>query len=77
MAGAVFDEVRVSLFVVGAVVAEFWNNSRSATCCIIQYKMLVVGVKGNLGCGLRTDGSMVGSWLDHSNDVLSVLSKFL
>ena len=50
MAGAVFGEVRVSLFVAGAVFGEIWNDSRSAKCCIFQYKMLVVGVKGNLGC---------------------------
>ena len=50
MAGAVFGEVRVSLFVAGAVFGEIWNDSRSAKCCIFQYKMLVVGVKSNLGC---------------------------
>ena len=51
MAGAVFGEVQVSLFVAGAVFGEIWNDSRSAKCCIFQYKMLVVvGVKGNLGC---------------------------
>ena len=40
----------VSLFVAGAVFGEIWNDSRSAKCCIFQYKMLVVGVKSNLGC---------------------------
>ena len=50
MAGAVFGEVEVSLFVAGAVFGEIWNDSRSATCCIFQYKMLAVGVKSNLGC---------------------------
>ena len=50
MAGAVFGEVQVSLFVAGAVFGEIWNDSRSAKCCIFQYKMLVVGVKSNLGC---------------------------
>ena len=50
MAGAVFGEVRVSLFVAGAVFGEIWNDSRSAKCCIFHYKMLVVGVKSNLGC---------------------------
>ena len=40
MAGAVFGEVEVSLFVAGAVFGEIWNDS-----CIFQYKMLVVGVK--------------------------------
>ena len=50
VAGAVFGEVQESLFVAGAVFGEIWNDSRSAKCCIFQYKMLVVGVKGNLGC---------------------------
>ena len=50
VAGAVFGEVQESLFVAGAVFGEIWNDSRSAKCCIFQYKILVVGVKGNLGC---------------------------
>ena len=75
MAGAAFGEVRVSLFVAGAVFGEIWNDSRSAKCCIFQYKMLVVGVKGNLGCeagcGLTVSWSdhgriMVGSCSDHA-----------
>ena len=49
VAGAVFGEVEVSLFVVGAVFGEIWND-RSAKCCIFQYKMLVVVLKSNLGC---------------------------
>ena len=89
VAGAVFGEVEVSLFVAGAVFGEIWNDSRSAKCCIFQYKMLVVGVKGNLGCeagcGLTVSCSdhsriMVGSWSDRprvGNDVSSVFSKFL
>ena len=75
MAGAVFGEVEVSLFVAGAAFGEIWNDSRSAKCCIFQYKMLVVGVKSNLGyeagCGLTVSFSdhsriMVESWSDHS-----------
>ena len=50
MAGAVFGEVEVSLFMAGAVFGEIWNDSRSAKCCIFQYKMLVVVLKSNLGC---------------------------
>ena len=50
VAGAVFGEVQVSFFVAGAVFGEIWNDRRSAKCCIFQYKMLVVGMKGNLGC---------------------------
>ena len=50
VAGAVFGEVQMSLFVAGAVVGEIWNDSRSAKCCIFQYKMVVVSSKSNLGC---------------------------
>ena len=79
----------VSLFVAGAVFGEIWNDSRSAKCCIFQYKMLVVGVKSNLGCeagcGLTVSCSdqpriMLGSWSDRpriGNDVLAVFSEFL
>ena len=70
MAGALFGEVEVSLFVAGAVFGEILNDSRSAKCCIFQYKMLVVGVKSNLGCeagcGRRFHGRIgLGSWSDH------------
>ena len=82
VAGAVFGEVEVSLFVAGAVFGKIWNDSRSAKCCIFQYKMLVVGreKEPRLRGGLRTDGFMVGSWSDRpriGNDVSSVFSKFL
>ena len=59
----------------GAVFGEIWNGSRSAKCCIFQYKMLVVGVKSNLGCeagcGVTVSCSdhsriMLGSFSDHS-----------
>ena len=88
-AGAVFGEVEVSLFVAGAVFGEIWNDSRSAKCCIFQYKMLVVGVKSNLGC--EAGCGLTVSWSDHGrimlgscsdrprigNDVSAVFSKFL
>ena len=49
VAGAVFGEVLVPLiFVAGAVFREIWNDSRSAKCCIFQYKMLLVSAKSNL-----------------------------
>ena len=64
MAGAVFGEVRVSLFLAGAVFGEIWNDSRSAKRCIFQYKMLVVGVKGKLGC--EAGCGLTVSWSDHS-----------
>ena len=89
VAGAVFAEVEVSLFVAGAVFREIWNDRRSAKCCIFQYKMLVVGVKSNLGC--EAGCGLTVSWSDHGriilgtvsdrprivNDVSSVFTKFL
>ena len=71
VAGAVFGDVELSLFVAGAVFGEIWNDSRSAKCCIFQYKMLVVGVKSNLGCEAGCGGRfpariILGSFSDHS-----------
>ena len=40
VAGAVLGEGQASLFVAGAVLGEIWKDSRSAKCCIFQYKML-------------------------------------
>ena len=68
VAGAVFGEVQVSLFVAGAVFGEIWNDSRSAKCCIFQYKMLVVGVKGHLGC--EAGCGLTVSWSDHARIML-------
>ena len=72
MAGAVFGEVEVSLFVAGAVFGEIWNDSRSAKCCIFQYKMLVAGVKSNLGC--EAGCGVTVSWSDHSRIILGSFS---
>ena len=71
VAGAVFGDVELSLFVAGAVFGEIWNDSRSAKCCIFQYKMLVLGVKSNLGCEAGCGGRfpariILGSFSDHS-----------
>ena len=73
VAGAIFREVQVSLFVAGAVFGEFWNDSRSAKCCIFQYKLLVVGVKSNLGCEAGC-GLTVSSCSDHSRIMLGSCS---
>ena len=81
MAGAVFGDVEVSLFLAGAVFGEIWNDSRSAKCCIFHYKMLVVVLKSNLGCeagcGVTVSFSdhgriMVGSSSDRSRIVIDV-----
>ena len=54
----------MSLLVAGAVFDEIWNDSRSAKCCNFQYKMLVVGVKSNLGC--EAGCGLTVSWSDHA-----------
>ena len=40
MAGAVFGEVRVGLFVTGAALRDILGDSRDAKCCILQYKIV-------------------------------------
>ena len=40
MAGAVFSEVRVGLFVTGAALRDILGDSRSAKCCILQHKIV-------------------------------------
>ena len=56
VAGVVLGEAQVSLFLAGAVLGEIWEDSRSANCCIFQYKMVALSAKSNLccaaGCGL-------------------------
>ena len=61
--GAVFGEGQASLFVAGAVFHEMWNDSRSAKCCIFQYKMLVASAKSSLGC--EAGCGVTVSWSDH------------
>ena len=39
VAGAVFGEVGMSLFVAGAALREILIERRSAKCCIFPYKM--------------------------------------
>ena len=87
--GAVLGEVQVSLFVAGAVLGEIWKDSRSAKCCIFQYKPFVRSAKSNLccvaGCGLTETVSersrnVIGSCSDRpriGNDVSAVFRKFL
>ena len=72
VAGAVFGEVQVSLLVAGAVFGEIWNDSRSAKCCIFQYKLLVVGVKSNLGCEAGCGRTV--SFSDHARIILGSCS---
>ena len=64
VAGVVLGEAQVSLFLAGAVLGEIWEDSRSANCCIFQYKMVVLSANSNLCCaaGCR----LTGSFSDHS-----------
>ena len=45
MAGAVFGEGGVSLFVAGAAFREILIDSRSAKCCIFPYEMRLQDAK--------------------------------
>ena len=66
MAGAVFGDLGVSLFVAGAVFGEIWVDSRSAKCCNFQYKMRLRRRKVTSANGrVRDDEFMLGSWSDH------------
>ena len=66
MAGAVFGDLGVSLFVAGAVFGEIWVDSRSAKCCNFQYKMRCRGGKVSSANGrVQFCNFMVGSWSDH------------
>ena len=70
MAGAVFGDLGVSLFVAGTVFGEIWVDSRSAKCCNFQYKRRRRGGKSKLcertGSVLQFHGRItVGSWSDH------------
>ena len=49
VAGAAFGDFGVSFFVAGAVFGEIWVDSRSAKCCNFQYKMRLRSAKSNLG----------------------------
>ena len=67
MAGAVFGDLGVPLFVAGAVFGKIWVDSRSAKCCNFQYKMRLQSAKSNLGerAGARSPVHariMFGSW---------------
>ena len=67
MAGAVFGDLGVSLFVAGAVFGEIWVDSRSAKCCNFQYKICVSEARKVTSANgrVRDDEFMVGSWSDH------------
>ena len=84
MAGAVFGDLGVSLFVAGAVFGEIWVDSRSTKCCNFQYKMRLRSAKSNLGeragSVLQFHGRiMFGSWSNRpriGNDASTVFGTF-
>ena len=84
VAGAVFGDLGVSLFVAGAAFGEIWVDSRSAKRCNFQYKMRCRGGKSKLcertGSVLQFHGRiMVGSCSDRSRigiDASTVFGKF-
>ena len=47
--GAAFGEVHVSLFVAGAACGEIWNDSRSGKRCNFQWNLLLASAKSSLG----------------------------
>ena len=66
MAGAIFGEVGLSLFVAGAAFGGILGDSRSATCCIFQCKIVSkIGRVRSPKRRLRDDDFMVGSWSDY------------
>ena len=71
MAGAVFGEVGVLLFVAGAALGEILIDSRSAKCCIFPYK--IVSKMGRVRSPkrrVRDDDFMVGLSSDYRRNVV-------
>ena len=74
MAGAVFGDLGVSLFVAGAAFGEIWVDRRSAKRCNFPYKMRCRGGKSKLGEQAGSvlqfhAGIMFGSCSDHGRIV--------
>ena len=65
MAGAVFGDLGVSVFVAGAVFGEIWIDSRSVKCEIFNTKCVSEARKVTSANGrVRDDEFMVGSCSD-------------
>ena len=78
MAGAVFGEVGLSLFVAGAAFGDILGDSRSAKCCIFQYKIVSkIGRVRSPKRRVRDDDFMVGSWSDHGRIMVGLSSNRL
>ena len=74
MAGAVFAEVGVSLFVAGAALGEILIDRRSAKCCFFQYEIVSkIGRVRSPKRRVRDDDFMLGC----PRDVLGMSSNRL
>ena len=78
MAGAVFGEVGVSLFVAGAAFREILGDSRSAKCCIFHTKCVSkVGRVRSPKQRVRDDDFIFGSWLKIAFILAEAIRDFL
>ena len=78
VAGAVFAEVGVSLFVAGAAFGDILGDSRGAKCCIFQYKIVSeIGRVRSPKRRVRDDDFILGSWSDHGRIILGLSSNRL
>ena len=78
VAGAVFAEVGVSLFVAGAAFGDILGDSRSAKCCIFQYKIVSeIGRVRSPKRRVRDDDFILGLCSDYSWIILEMSSNRL
>ena len=78
MAGAVFGEVGVSLFVAGATFGEILGDSRSEKCCIFQYKIVSkMGQVRSPKRGVRDDDFMFGLCSDYRRIIVGLSTNRL
>ena len=71
VAGAVFGEVGVWLFVAGAAFGDILGDSRSAKCCIFQYKIVSkIGRVRSPKRRVRDDDFILGLSSDHGRIIL-------
>ena len=78
VAGAVFAEVGVSLFVAGAAFGDILGDSRSAKCCIFQYKIVSeIGRVRSPKRRVRDDDFILGLCSDYPRNILGMSSNRL
>ena len=71
VAGAVFGEVGMWLFVAGTAFRGILGDSRSAKCCIFQYKIVSkIGRVRSPKRRVRDDDFILGSWSDYPRIIL-------